>query len=192
MAAAPFGRTYPRAPVIVTLEHMTSLAHQLEMAERLSAITQKVGFALWQIQILEGVAAKYFVLLTQAQKGMGLAAGNALIDKAKSKTFGSTIHQIGKAGLLSSVLEKRFATLLEERNWLVHRSREDSRSVIHGDKIAKALIGRLDAMADEATSLLKEIGLLVEKFVRQHGVSAEYIDKVSKELLEQWSNADAL
>lgn len=171
---------------------MTSVAHQLEKAERLSAITQKVGFALWQIQVLEGVAAKYFVLLTQAQKGMGSSAANALIDKAKSKTFGSTIHQIGKAGLLSSVLEERFIALLEERNWLVHRSREDSQNAIHCDKTAKILIGRLNAMADETTALLKEIGTLVEQFVRQHGVSAEHIDKVSKELLEQWSNADAL
>lgn len=154
-------------------------------------IPQKVGFSLWQIQVLEGVAAKYFVLLTQAQKGMRSAAANALIDKAKSKNFGSTIYQIGKAGLLSAVLEERFSALLKERNCLVHCSREDSRGAVHRDKTANNLIGRLDAMADETTALLKEIAILVEQFVRQHGVSAEHIDKVSKELLEQWSNADA-
>ena len=65
---------------------MKDLAHQLEKADRLAAITQRIGFALWQIQELEGVSAQYFVLVVQAKKGMGLAAGNALEEKAKKKT----------------------------------------------------------------------------------------------------------
>ena len=72
---------------------MSPIMHQLQLADRLSAITQKVGFALWQLQELEGVSAQYFVLLVQAEKGMGLNEANALIEKAQHKTFGATIHQ---------------------------------------------------------------------------------------------------
>jgi hypothetical protein len=71
---------------------MIHLEQQLEKANRLTEITQRIGFCLWQIQELEGVSAQYFVLLAQAKKGMGLTAGNALSEKAKKKTFGEPVN----------------------------------------------------------------------------------------------------
>lgn len=168
---------------------MDSIENQLRKADRLSTITQSVGFALWQIQELESCSAQYFVLLAQAQKGMGLAEGDALIEKAQAKTFGSTIRQIVKARLMDSEIETRFTALLAERNWLVHRSRLDSRNAVHDDNAMSLLIARLDALANEATALLKEVGARIETFVRQHGVSAEYIDSMSKQILEQWQQS---
>lgn len=168
------------------LDCMEELRQQIEKAERLTAITQRIGFALWQIQELEGVTAQYFALVVQAQKGIGLAAGNALDEKAKKKTFGATIHRVSKAGLLNSEIESRFTNLLSERNWLVHRSRADSRSAIHSDLEMKRLLARIDKMAEESLSLLREIGTLCEAHVKKHGVPEVYIDKKAKELLEQW------
>ena len=165
---------------------MTPHTHQHQIANRLSAVTQTVGFALWQLQELEGASAQYFVLLAQAEKGMGLVAGAALIEKAQSKTFGATIHQIAKAGLLSPELETRFTNLLAERNWLVHSSRATSRSAVYNDTSLEAVINRVTAISDESLVLLKQIGILVERFVKQHGVTGKYIDEKANELLEQW------
>ena len=47
----------------------TMLTIQIQKAERLAAITQKVGFTLWQLQELEGATAVYFVLVAQARRG---------------------------------------------------------------------------------------------------------------------------
>lgn len=171
---------------------MSTLAQQLAKADRLAAITQSIGFALWQLQELEGVAAGYFVLLAQAKKGMGLAEGNALVDKAQGKTFGTTLHQIAKADLVTPEIEERFTKLLAERNWLVHRSRADSRNVIHNDKAMNALLARLEAMSDESLALLKFIDAETTAFVQSHDVSMDYVAQVSKQLLEQWHAADAL
>jgi hypothetical protein len=114
--------------------------------------------ALWQLQELEGCTAIYFVLLTQASKGMGEGIGEALVEKAQSKTFGATIKQLEKANLLPMNLAKRYISLLEERNWLVNRSCTDSRGAIHHELIAQKPLLRLDAIADEAAALLKMIG----------------------------------
>ena len=169
---------------------MQPLTHQHQNDNRLSRVTQGVGFALWQLQELEGASAQYFVLLAQAEKGMGIVAGTALIEKAQSKTFGSTIHQIAKAGLLSPGLETRFTNLLVERNWLVHNSRSTSRSAIYNDTSLEAVLDRVTAIADESLALLKEIGMLVERFVKQHGVTGKYIDEKANELLEQWHTSN--
>ena len=170
---------------------MNELSQQLAKAERLHAITQKVGFALWQLQELEGTAARYYVLVAQATAGMGLVAGNALVDDAQSKTFGSTITKLVKAKHLPTDAEVRFQALLKERNWLVHSSRSTSRDAVHSDAACSRLKSRLDAIAEEARLLLKVVGKAAEEHVRKHGLSSKSIDEITAETLKAWHGADA-
>jgi hypothetical protein len=51
---------------------------------------------------------------------MGTAAGQALLKTAHGRSFGATIKQLKKNGLLSPDLAAEFARLPDERNWLVH------------------------------------------------------------------------
>lgn len=171
---------------------MNEFMQQLQKANRLKEITQRVGFALWQLQELEDVSAQYFVLLAQAKKGMGEAAGNVLTEKARKKTFGSTINKITKQGLLSTDLEGRFLNLLSERNWLVHRSRTESRDAIHSDIAMQQLVSRIDTMTDESLALLKEIGSLSLAYVKKHGVDEAYVYKKAEELLKQWHASEEI
>lgn len=171
---------------------MEDIEAHLETANRLAAITQLVGFALWQLQELEGVCATYYVLVEEADFGMGEDAGNALDRKAKKKTFGITINKLAEASLFTGDIEVRFKNLLSERNWLVHRSREGSRKAIHHESHMIELVERLQAISDEALSLLKYIGALTEEYVKLHGVPERYINEKSKEILKQWHSEDAI
>lgn len=169
---------------------MRTTEQWLEDADRLAVITQRVGFALWQIQELEGVAAQFFVLVAQAERGMGADAGNLLLAEAQRNTFGATVHQITEAGLIDADLEQRLCALLSERNWLVHKSRSDSRHAVRGDAAARQLVDRIDAIADESNAILKRIGELAEQHVFKHGVSRVRIDKVTARLLNEWHAAE--
>lgn len=159
---------------------------QLEKADRLFAVTQRIGFTLWQIQELESCAVHYFVLVAQAQKGMGTEAGYELLNKALGKTFGATIHAMCKAGLLSAKLEEDFRSLLLERNWLVHKSRSTNRNVIHSDPAAAAFIEKLDAMTERSSILLKQVLKLTEEHVATLGVTPQEIDAAAARIQEQW------
>ncbi len=122
---------------------------------------------------------------------MGRSIGEALVEKAQSKTFGATIKQLEKANLLPIDLAKRYISLLEERNWLVNRSCTDSRGAIHHELIAQKPLLRLDAIADEAAALLKMIGLKMESFAQEIGVSNDQIELQSARLLREWqTNSD--
>lgn len=171
---------------------MKTLHNQLLKADRLTAVTQSVGFALWQLQELEGTCAQYFVLVAHAKPGMGLDAGLALVDKAQSKTFGSTVTQLAKAKQLPQEIEDRFKVLLAERNWLVHSSRSSSRNAIHDDHACEILLNRLEKIAEEARLLLSEIGKSGESFVKRHGLSTVKIDALAADTLRQWHGEDAL
>lgn len=49
-----------------TLERMNTLAQQLEKADRLATVIQSVGFALWQLQELEGVTVQHVGRISEA------------------------------------------------------------------------------------------------------------------------------
>ena len=171
---------------------MNTIHVKLQKADRLATITQKVGFALWQLQELEVVTAQYYVLVTQAKRGMGLAAGTTILDRAQSKTFGTTVNNLVKAKLLPTNIAVRFQKLLGERNWLVHSSRASSRNAIHSDSMCTRLLDRLERISEEALTLLKEIETHREVFVRKHGVRAEQIDEMAAQILQQWQGNETI
>jgi hypothetical protein len=165
---------------------MENFEEQLIKASRLAEISQQVGFTLWQIQELENVTAQFYVLLGQAEKGMGLAVGNALLDEALQNTFGKNVGNIKKAGLIDGEFETRISSLLKERNWLVHKSRLDSRNAVYHESAMIKLLKRLEAITEETSYIIKELGRRCETFVMKHGVSQDYINEVSQEILKGW------
>ena len=121
---------------------------------------------------------------------MGLSAGEVMNENAQRKTFGATVREIAKAGLLATDLESRFTKLLAERNWLLHSSRAASRNAVHHDAEMNKLLQRLEMMANESLALMREIAVLVESYVKAHGVTTEFIEKAANKLLDQWREVD--
>ncbi len=153
-----------------------------ETADRLNVITQRAGFALWQIQELEQASASYFVLLAKATPDTA----------AQGQTFGQTISQLRAANLLSADHESRLLALLRERNWLVHSSRADSRAVVYSKSQFESLQLRLDKIAEEALAMLREVAVLSERHLIAHGVAQSYIDNAAATLLKEWRESDAI
>ncbi len=159
---------------------------KLLQADRLNQIAQKVGFAVWQIQELEGAAAQFYVLVALAQAGMGEEAGNALVDQAQSKTFGSTVNKLVKGNHLPDELKERFTIFLSERNWLVHNSKADSRNAIHHQNHFEKLITRLELIADEALALLSMLPALSKKFLISNGIDTDRMQTFASTKLKEW------
>jgi uncharacterized protein YutE (UPF0331/DUF86 family) len=166
-------------------------AEYLEAAERLDVIAKRVGFALWQLQELENVAAQCFVLLAQAVPGMGEAAAAPLLDAARSKTFGQTCRLLVEAKLLSADLESALRKLLLERNWLVHDSRLTNRAAVHNDVAMRRLLKRVDAIPDAVSAVMPQLAALAQAHAARHGVSKEFIDQHTAALLAHWHLDDA-
>jgi hypothetical protein len=164
---------------------------QFEDAARLEVISQRVGFALWQLQELEGIAATYLVLVTRTRQGMGIAAGKALLDQALSKTFGATVNNLTKAQKMPSELEGPVRQLLAERNWLVHGSLASSRSAVRNEAACAALVDRINAICASAKHLMREYGSRAEAFAKSQGVTSEAIDAEAIRTLRKWHGRNA-
>ena len=162
------------------------------MGQRLELITGKVGHTLWQLQTLEGVLATFFVLVVQAEQGMGSADAETKLNSALGGTFGSTIRKLIEAQKMPEAFKSRFGHLRDERNWLVHHSRSDSYVAVGSDRGCSDLIDRLDAIANEATLLLNAVSNEAETFVQRHCVSTEGIDELVKKTLDNWYGENEL
>jgi hypothetical protein len=162
----------------------------LSDAHRLDLISQRVGLALWKLQELEGVVATYLVISTRAQRGMGEFEGNKLLDDALAKSFGRTIKDLRKAGKLPAYLDQPVDDLLEQRNWLVHRSQNASRSAVRREVHCIALLEKIDDINDSALAMIKAFGQLVEEFALSHGLPQTYVDAETAKILKKWHAGD--
>lgn len=169
---------------------MHDLAGQLAMADRLAAITQKVGFALWQLQVLEGATAKYYVLIAQAVRGMGVEAATPMLRDAEAKTFGTSIAKLIKENKVPTEIAARFQRMLSERNWLVHNSRATNRGAVYDDGACASLIQRLEAIGDEANSLLVVLNAMSRDYVKQFGITDEQVATLTEQTLRAWQAGD--
>ena len=114
------------------------------------------------------------------------------MQSALSKTFGSTIRELTKAGKLPPELEVKVKELLAERNWLVHESRASSRSAVRNDESCLSVVNRIDAIGDMALVLMRQFEALVGTVVKSYGISTDDIDARAAELLQKWHAGNAL
>lgn len=152
----------------------------------LAALLQRVGYALWQAAECEDTLAHYVVVRVRSSRGIGEAAGHALLEQVQRKTFGSLLQELRAAGVLESDMELRLGPLLDERNWLVHRAKRESRGVLNDLAELDRLVARLDRLAEEATDVNQILAVRLEEFIVTAGVDRAMIDREAAGLIAAW------
>jgi hypothetical protein len=165
-------------------------ADRADHSERLAALMQRVGFAIWQLQELETTVATYLVIRVHAQSGIGVERRDALFRAAEGRTFGSLLTELAKSGVIEKDLAVKLREVLEERNWLIHRGRRENRGMLANAKQYDSLVERLDALSDQSLELLKSLAADVERYVLDTGVSRDVIDAEADCLARSWGMLD--
>jgi hypothetical protein len=153
------------------------------------AVCDRVGFAVWQLQELEAVCAKFLMLRTQLKDGVTEASYDALVEKALRNTFGVTLRQASDANIFPDALQARFNALLAERNWLIHKSRLENRAAYHDDSAAQQLIQRVNDISAEVRAIMQEIDRLIDQDAMESGISLEELAERTNDTLAGWHAA---
>lgn len=170
-------------------ESTNDLKDRVARSGLLSELLAHVGYAFWQLAECEDAVAHYLVLRLKATRGTGKDAGEALLAEAQGRTFGSLLTELMNAGVLETSLQDRLSALLKERNWLVHRAKRESRGVLFRAPDYERLRARIDAIAEEATTLNTLVAQALEKHVVSLGVDPAYIDREAARLAKSWGYA---
>ncbi len=159
---------------------------EMERAEMLTMLMQSVGFAVWQLQELENSTATYLVVRVVATPGIGLQKGQELMQRTESRTLGSLAKELGKTGIIEDQLAEDLQTITEERNWLIHRARRETRGILANGEQLRQMLQKLEALADRALQLHKSLGADLERYVLKCGVDRAVIDAEAARLAQSW------
>lgn len=159
-------------------------------SQLLVQLLTRIGYAVWQAAECEDTLAHYIVVRLRASIGIGEREGLDLLEKARTRTFGHMLRELKDANVLSSEIESRLATLVDERNWLVHRAKRENRGVVHDLARFDQLVARIDRIASEALELHKQLSAELEQFVVRAGVDRQQIDVEAAKLAAAWGYED--
>lgn len=161
----------------------------LEKAERLSSLMQSVGFAVWQLQELETTVAGYLVIRLHACPGIGQKRGEALIQRAQSRTLGSLLKELNKSGVVEDEIAAKLEGILEQRNWLIHRARRENRGVLTNELRLGELLQTFGNLAEQSIELQKALTVETESYVLSTGADKAMIDAEASRLANSWGMA---
>lgn len=155
-------------------------------ALRLPTLMQAVGFAIWQLQELENTAASHIVVCLREARGVGKERGSEISAAVERLPLGKLITELSRSGALNDGVASALKTLLQERNWLVHRARRETRGVLSDEAGFTVLIARLDDISERTLLLIRRLGKDLEEYVVRSGVSRDVLDREADRLARSW------
>ena len=162
------------------------IQQQLESAKRLELVSQRLGFAIFQLQSLEHLLASFLVIRVKATKGIGLEVGNQLLQKELKQPLGSTITALKAAGVLESPLADALTAILKDRNWLVHRVRQENRGVAFSEPRTSELVLQIDGITERCNDLIQKMETESRKFTLSQGVDMNQVEQLALEIAAKW------
>ena len=152
----------------------------------MSETHSSLGVALRQAQAFEAVIVAYLTLVEElALKEAGRRAHDFLEHSPQTEKPAHTWGFLRK----DKDLEKRFAHLARERNWIVHHCNFDIEALVNAPERQRELVARLEQFADEARSLTQYLISHIELNLSRRGLSISEIEAETRQVIEKWAAA---
>jgi len=147
-----------------------------------------MGQGLWYLQHLENAVSTFTALkILQRKKEKGTKVteqlGERVLLKQKVQTLGPLISSAKREKTIPVALAQRFDKFLKERNWLIHNSVNTDYLALRSQNNKQELFKRIDAFAEEAIELKKEIYFLLEEWYTEEGYDIEYAYNLAEQTL---------
>lgn len=165
---------------------MNTHKNAISKQEIINEICYQIGFATWQLQDLERNLAYYYVLVLNSNEGMGFENAKVPLEKSLKKPLGQSLDSLNNANLIPTEFKKRFQSLLDERNWLVHRSRADNRNIFDSRLVYESFLNRMQLIKNETLSLSNIVEKFVSTYLEQQNFIIDNVDELTQEILDGW------
>lgn len=129
--------------------------------EELKEFYHDIGAAVWHIQYLEDVLVTFVVSKRHKRKPTTEDIAYERLERERKGTLGSIYGRAKDEGIIPENMKVRFATFLNERNWLIHKSRTESSTHLYNDILRNKMLDRIKSICDESIELKK---ILFEEF----------------------------
>jgi hypothetical protein len=154
--------------------------------EQLVEVTSHVGFAVWQIQILEATVGCYLVIVHKAKPGIARSEVETMFSKAGKSTLGQLLKSIQSTENAPQTLVEQLDHFVEKRNWLVHHSRHESHGDMYSESKRLALVQRIETIATDALALMQQFTAATNAHMIANGFNKEQMDNEAARIRNEW------
>ena len=140
--------------------------------QSLSEFYTAVGAAVCHLQFLEDVLVTY---ITARLKLSGPGTGDAALDVLEAQrrqTLGALMRDAKAGGLLVGKVDEAFA-VLNERNWLIHRSMHEVSDTLYNDAERGAAIARVRKLSDGSIALKNALYAEFRNWLTTQGIDVD-------------------
>jgi hypothetical protein len=124
---------------------------------------------VWHLQFLEDVLVTYVTMRLRIKRPITLEEGMELLAKERKKTLGALFRDAQDGGLVHGDVAEAFRLLVDERNWLIHRSMHECSDGLYQTNQRAAFLQRLSNLTEEAISLKKLLYKDVTRWLSDQG-----------------------
>jgi hypothetical protein len=156
-------------------------------AEEFADVASFVGHAVWQIQVLEETAAVHLVMVHKADAKTARREVETMFARASKQTLGQLFSAIRDASKGASDLLSRLERFVDERNWLIHRSRHENRKDLYSDTRRPQLVARIQAVGDEALALMTAFQDQTEAHLMARGMDRAKMQARADAIYREWT-----
>lgn len=140
-------------------------------ADALLGLYARLGQATWHSQMLENRVRDYaFCYRATGNTPLSAEQARQLELRINRISLRRLLKELREAHLLSSHLFSRLDAMRLERNWMTHELCQDSPGILVEIPDLKALLDRLQRIADESLALQEEVAQSVESYAPAHRV----------------------
>ncbi len=171
---------------ILSYQRMPKYMKRQINEHELDVFFRRIGAAVWYIQYLEDALVHYIVII-QLKDNLPIAEeeAHARLSEKRRCFLGNIYKQARELGIIPQDLEARFDRFVEERNWLIHRSRHECGSHLYDNALRSAMFVRISMIEEEAICIQKIIYHELSKFMVSEGYDLQMAEKIAREELRK-------
>ena len=159
--------------------------YKRQIDNRLEQLCKGMGQALWEVQGVEQLLAKYYAIVFELSDNPSLEEIDEAFENNFVYTAGRLVNKLKTSSRESSIDQSLLDTFVKERNWLAHKIRRLDFTSLYDEVKFIELIDRVIAIEQESSKLIDIFhNLMIEYFV-SIGVPRDYIDKIIKQELSR-------
>ena len=149
--------------------------------EELHEAYAAIGAAIWHLQFLEDVLVTYVTMRLRLEPEAPANQADRVLAAERRRTLGSLLTAATDGGLLVGDIADGFRLLLDERNWLVHRSMLEVSDRLYSPDVREPFLVRVRTLADRAIELKKALFADASAWCATQGVDLKRVDELAFE-----------
>ena len=144
--------------------------------EQLHEVYSSIGAAVWHFQFLEDVLVTYLTMRLKLKRPITPEKAQAILAAERRKTLGMLITEAKASQLVQGDLAEAVAVLLDERNWLIHRSMHECNDGLYAGFGFEAFLVRVHTLRERAIELKKRLYSDTEAWRGGQGVDLHRVE----------------